>query len=109
MAIPTDASGKQTGAPRPFRTLNLSANGCLAQTDEPLGNTGDHLMVFLALPGLTTVPAASQVVRASDDGSHYGIHFKALGGQPQEQIVQFVTRQIREKLSRGQDIIQAEH
>jgi c-di-GMP-binding flagellar brake protein YcgR len=110
MAIPTDATGKQTGSARPFRTVNLSANGCLAQADEALGAAGDHLMVFLSLPGLQTVPALSRVVRAAHEGNDglYGIHFKGLGGLPQEQVVHFVTSQIREKLSRGQDIIQPE-
>lgn len=109
-AIPTDENGKQTGSPFTFRTANLSAGGCFVESDHMLGGPGDHMMVMLALPGLDVAPTLSQVVRSheSDLGNRYGIHFRGLSGAVQEQVVQFVTRQIRENLQKGQSIVQVE-
>lgn len=95
------------GAPVTLELSNLSAGGCLASTDSELGFRGEPLMVFLPVPGQTTVPAVSEVVRVQEDAAgrrKYGIHFRELGAEAQEQVAHFVAQEITRSLQEGKDI-----
>jgi hypothetical protein len=102
VAIPVTPNGTQRGAPVPLEVLNLSAGGCLARADGPLGAAGEHLVIAVNLPGVPTVPTPSRVVRSQD--GVYGIQFSGLTGTPRDGVAKFVTDQIAHNLQRGKDI-----
>jgi hypothetical protein len=102
VAIPVTPQGTQRGTPIPLDVMNLSAGGCLAKSDSPLGAAGEHLVIAVNLPGMPTVPTPSRVVRAQD--GLYGIQFNGLSGQPRDGVARFITDQIAHNLQRGKDI-----
>lgn len=95
------------GSPVSLQTTNFSAGGCLASAEEEIGAQGEPLMVFLSLPGAPVVPALSEVVRLQDDAAgrlKYGIHFRGLEEDTQEQVAHFVAQEIQKSLQAGKDI-----
>lgn len=91
------------GLPASVQTNDLSAGGALVTSQVPLGLPGDDLMVFLSLPEMAPIPTTSRIVRVQDRG-RYGLQFRDLPQDAQEQVAHFVARQIQTKLTQGQDI-----
>lgn len=86
-------------------TLNMSANGALAQGPDDLGAPGSRMTALIELPGQPTVSTSSQVVRVERNGVvRYGIHFFGMAQPMQEQLAQFVATQIQQSLKSGRDI-----
>lgn len=99
-AIQNDREG---GMPVPVTTNNLSAGGALVSSTVPLGLPGDDVMMYLALPEMAPIPATSRIVRVGDRG-RYGLQFRDLETDTQEQVAQFVAREIQKNLTKGFDI-----
>ena len=93
----------QEGLPAAVTTSDLSVGGALVTSQVPLGLPGDDLMVFLSLPEMSPIPTTSRIVRVQDRG-RYGLQFRDMPDDAQEQVAHFVARQIQQKLTRGQDI-----
>ena len=110
VAIPTSPLGEPMGEPRRATISNLSAGGCLVQTNLEL-EAGDHLILLLALPGMPVNPVISAVVRrgpSSEQGIWYGIRFESLSDRSQEELAHFVTAYIKDRLREGVDVTQPE-
>jgi c-di-GMP-binding flagellar brake protein YcgR len=93
--------------PVTLETANFSAGGCLAATEGDLGAQGESLLVFLPIPGQAAVPAVSDVIRIQDDAQgrrKYGIHFRKLEAESQEQVAHFIASEIQRSLLEGTDI-----
>jgi c-di-GMP-binding flagellar brake protein YcgR len=111
LGIPIGQNGQQAGAPVPMALKDLSANGCLADSDYTIGNPGDRLLLLLSLPGVPTLTVTGELARKDprpDGSARYGIHFPNLQEAGQEQIAKFVAKEIRNNLEEGQDITKGE-
>jgi hypothetical protein len=102
VAIPITPEGQPRGQAVKVDIHNLSAGGCLATSQNSLGEPGEYVLMAMEIPGLGQVGAPSQLVRKQDN--RYGINFHGLKGQPREAMARFVTDQIAFHLQRGQDI-----
>lgn len=110
VAIPTNALGEPIAEPVRADIQNLSAGGCLALLPGHL-ETGDHLLIVLALPGMPVNPIISRVVRKGEKdegGTWFGIRFESLDDRSQEELAHFVASYIKQKLREGLDVTQPE-
>jgi hypothetical protein len=110
VAIPTNALGEPIADPVRADIQNLSAGGCLALLPSHL-QTGDLLLILLALPGMPVNPIISRVVRKgerADGGTWFGIRFESLDDRSQEELAHFVASYIKQKLREGLDVTQPE-
>lgn len=82
--------------------LNLSANGCLMQSDTFLGNAGEAVLFNLQLPGLPPVPVAGNIVRVTQQETNtYGVYFTRLTQNDKDQLASFIADTIQKNLQQG--------
>lgn len=102
MVIPA-AKDEEGAMPTPVTTTNLSAGGALVTSPMPLGAPGDDVTVFLSLPEQAPIPTTSRIVRVQERG-RYGLQFRDMHEDAQEQVAHFIAKQIQQSLTRGHDI-----
>lgn len=105
VAMPVTAAGEPNGEMTTVQIANLSADGCYAYSEADF-DSGDHLMVFLTIPGLPTTSMICRVVRArrEERGGWYGLRFDGIPSAFQEELAAFIDREIALNAQLGRDI-----
>lgn len=105
VAMPVTAAGEPNGEMTTIQIANLSADGCYAYSEADF-ESGDHLMVFLTIPGLPTTSMICRIVRARREelGGWYGLRFDGIPSSFQEELANFIDREIALNAELGRDI-----
>lgn len=86
----------------PVEIINLSANGCLMESETFLGHAGDAVLFNLSLPGLAPVPVAGNIVRVTQQETNtYGVYFTRLSRAHQDLLAAFIADTIQKNLQQG--------
>lgn len=96
VALSAAVGGKAKANTQHVRLVNLSATGCLMETDEPL-REGEVVRLRFSLPGQTEVEVLGTVARVAQEGSgqQIGISFSELDEQKSEHLARHVATQKR--------------
>lgn len=98
VALSAAMEGQEPHEERHARLVNLSATGCLMETDEPL-REGEQVRLRFSLPGQTEVEVVGTVARVAQEasGTQVGIAFSALDEGKTEHLARHVATQRRSR------------
>ena len=97
-----------SGETLPVRTIDFGPGGCLVESMDALGQSGDRVLVALALPGQPTVTTTSELVwvrsAPGGPGGHYALKFAELEPADRDRLTAYVEDLIARSAEQGRDI-----